>query len=490
MSAVTDRHKQYDARLSQWRRVRDAIAGQDAVKDASIDETYLPRLSWKQDAKKRYLAYKARALWFGATGRTLKGVSGAVNRKAPIVIVPKEVQSWLEDVTLTDIPFASFQQQVFEEMLAVGRCGVLVEMLDEIVVAETGDIQRPVLVLYQAEEITNWRTRRIGGKTVIEHLVLSETVEEPDEDGFGVKSIDQFRVLELKKADIVEANGAQISQSENFIYTVTIWRKKQNTETQQEEWQVHETHVPRRHGVMLSSIPFILFGSEGLDIREVSIPPLLDLADANFAHYRLDADYRHGMRYTALPTAWASGFRVPEGNTLEIGGDTAWISEEPGAHAGYLEFSGAGLGTIRTALEDLQKMMAVLGARLLEEQKREAEAAETVRLRQAGEESVTVRIAKMAARGLKSVLWIMAWWGTMEDDPEVMVEINTDLIDARLAPADLTALLQVRQSGEMSQQTFLWNLKRGEMLPPERSVEDEQALLNVEGPPPPEQAEE
>ena len=27
-----------------------------------------------------------------------------------------------------------------------------------------------------------------------------------------------------------------------------------------------------------------------------------------FDHYRLDADYKHGVHFTALPTAWVAGF--------------------------------------------------------------------------------------------------------------------------------------------------------------------------------------
>lgn len=489
---VTDRHADYDARLVQWRRVRDAVEGQDAVKDLTVDETYLPRLSWKQNAEKRYAAYKKRALWFGATGRTLEGVSGAVFRKDPKVAVPStEVEGWLDDVTLTDIPFVSFAEDLFMEILTVGRAGVLTEMIDEAMAAETGDKQRPFLVIFRAEQITNWRTRRVGGQTMIEQIVLRETVQEPTETeeksgtSFGVRNIDQYRVLELRPVDGGDLLEVQPPDRGGLFYSVTIWRKQQDTNTRQEEWQVHSYSVPTRREKALDFIPFVPFGPTQGDIRNLEKPPLLDLADVNYAHYRLDADYRHGLHYTALPTPWAVGFRLQENETLEIGGDTAWISEDPNARAGFLEFTGAGLNTIRDALEDMKREMAVLGARLLEEQKREAETAETTRLRQAGDESVTVRLAKTEARGLESVLWNMAWWGTMDENPSVAVEINTDLIDARMSSSDLSALLAARQAGEISQSTFLWNLKRGELLPPDRDIDDEMSLIKQEGPPPP-----
>ena len=33
-----------------------------------------------------------------------------------------------------------------------------------------------------------------------------------------------------------------------------------------------------------------------------------DIIAVNLDHYRLNADYKHGMHYTALPTAWVAGF--------------------------------------------------------------------------------------------------------------------------------------------------------------------------------------
>ena len=36
--------------------------------------------------------------------------------------------------------------------------------------------------------------------------------------------------------------------------------------------------------------------------------PLEDIIAVNLDHYRLDADFKHGLHFTALPTAWVSGF--------------------------------------------------------------------------------------------------------------------------------------------------------------------------------------
>jgi hypothetical protein len=61
----------------------------------------------------------------------------------------------------------------------------------------------------------------------------------------------------------------------------------------------------------------------------------LDVIAVNLDHYRLDAAFKHGMHFTALPTAWVSGFDKED--SLRIGSSTAWTTETVGASAGFLE---------------------------------------------------------------------------------------------------------------------------------------------------------
>jgi hypothetical protein len=42
--------------------------------------------------------------------------------------------------------------------------------------------------------------------------------------------------------------------------------------------------------------------------REVDRLPLAEIIAANLEHYRLDADYKQGPHFAALPAAWVSGF--------------------------------------------------------------------------------------------------------------------------------------------------------------------------------------
>jgi hypothetical protein len=55
-------------------------------------------------------------------------------------------------------------------------------------------------------------------------------------------------------------------------------------------------------------------------------------------------------------------------SSLRIGSSTAWVTETPGATAGFLEFTGQGLETFERARDE--RLLAMLGSRVLEGQKK------------------------------------------------------------------------------------------------------------------------
>jgi hypothetical protein len=199
-------------------------------------------------------------------------------------------------------------------------------------------------------------------------------------------------------------------------------------------------------------------------------------------HYRLDADYKHGLHFTALPTAWVSGF--DKNSILKIGSTSAWVTESPGATAGYLEFTGQGLTSFERALDRDERLMAVLGSRLLENQKRVGETAQAIELRQSGENSILSNIAASLSASLTQVLRWVYWWHSTEDSPEAipekkaLVRLNTDFSLKGLSSQELQSIVAAWQSKAISQDTMFELLRKGEILPDGRSNPDEKRLIN------------
>jgi hypothetical protein len=92
---VNTKNREYQDAEDRWSRCRDCYEGSDAVKEAGVK--YLPELdSHKANpGGKAYEAYKQRALFFNATGRTVDGFAGAVFQKEPIVKLEPEPEEQL-----------------------------------------------------------------------------------------------------------------------------------------------------------------------------------------------------------------------------------------------------------------------------------------------------------------------------------------------------------------------------------------------------------
>ena len=443
---------EYFQHSRQAERCRDALAGSDAVKNKG--PRYLPSLSGQ--TADQYDAYKMRALWYGAAARTIQGLTGAVMRKDPVVTVPTELGGLISDVTQTGIPFSAFAKTTLEEVLVTGRYGVLVDMSEKPV-----DNPKAYFAGYRTESIVNWRTAMIHGVPSLVLLVLREHCSEPKaEDPYTLESIEQYRVLRI--------NG-------EGHYEAELFRKEGN------EWKSIQLITPTHRGTPFTYIPFCFFGPNTLT-PDIEKSPILDLVDVNFSHFRSSADLEHGRHFCGLPTPWVAGF--PETTVLKIGSSTAWVSSDPNASAGMLEFTGQGLGALEKALESKERLMAVLGARMLEEQKKTVEASDTLSTRMSGEQSVLRSVAGTVSAGLSKCLeWAALWMGVGPDEAKkAAAKLNTDFMDTAMSFVEMEALVRTWQAGGLSWATYYHLLERGEVTRPGIDAETEKALIEQDGP--------
>jgi hypothetical protein len=475
---VNSTHPDYDANAAAWLRARDVFAGEDAVKSGG--ERYLPKLdSQSQD---EYNAYRARASFFNATARTVDGFVGLIFRRESTVKLPdggsgvgKALDGFVNDADMLGTPLESYAKNVVTEVMGVGRAGTLVDWEDQVE-------QRAYAVLYNAEQIINWRTERVNGRNVLTLLVLRE-ISQSVEDGFVVKDIEQLRVLRLTP---VQSLKSEVQSQGRYQYQVEVWQRREgkafaggHRKRTKPEWVKVETRIPLRLGKPLPLIPFVFHGPRH-SLPCVDKLPLGDIIAVNLDHYRLNADYKHGLHFTALPTAWVSGF--DKSATLRIGSSTAWVAETPGATAGFLEFTGQGLTTFERAMDRDERLMAVLGTRMLEAQKRVNESGEAIELRQSGENSVLSAVSLSVSDSLTQVLRWVYWWNSTEDSPEqigedlVLMTLNSDFSTKGMASAEITAVVAAWQAGAISRETMFDLFRKGEVLPAGRTDEEEARL--------------
>ena len=388
------------------------------------------------------------------------------------------------DADMLGTPLVNYAKNVVNEVICVGRAGTLVDW-------ESTVENRAYASMYAAEDILNWRVERVNGRNIPTLIVLHERCGAApsggkDEDPFVTGVCERIRVLKLVR-DVPGESPATtgVSPVLPMRCEVEIWDRVQvKGKRDKVEWELTETRVPLRLGKPLPLIPFVFHGS--LHSQPcVEKLPLADIIAVNLDHYRLDADYKHGIHFTALPTAWVSGF--DKAAALRIGSSTAWVTETPGATAGFLEFHGQGLGTFERAMDRDERLLAVLGSRLLERTRKVAEAAQSMELRHSWENSILGSIALNVGVSLTQVLRWVYWWNSTEAMPDdvtseqVRIELNSDFGSKGLTAAEINSIVQAWQASAISRDSMTELFRRGEVLPEGRNTVEEEALLASEG---------
>lgn len=430
---VSSLHPQYAARAVDWRKCRDAFEGQGAIKAGG--PLYLPKLTGQSDTD--YNAYKLRALFYAITSKTISALLGMATQKPPVVKHPPELSPYLVDDS--GVQLYEMLSTALAENLLMGRFGVLVDRPE--------DGGPPTLAPYTTESIINWRTDTRG---VLQMAVLKETSMRQDEDDeFEQAAITQYRVLRL-------VDG---------VYTQQIYG---------EDEQLIKIIVPTNLGKTMDFIPFFAVNPFGLGF-DIQKPPMLDIVDINISHYRTSADLEHGRHYTGLPVPVVSG--VDGSTKLRIGSTTAWILPDANAKAYYLEFTGQGLISLEKAMTEKQSQLASLSARLIGQSSNGSEAAETVRLRYLSE---TASLAA-AVRSIEALInRVYKCLATMEslDPATVSITLDKEFLDSRLSSTDLRELVKSYIEGGISKETLVFNLRRGDILSPDRT--DKEEIIAIE----------
>jgi len=437
--AVDSTHPEYDKFLDKQTKTRDAYEGEEAVKAKT--SRYLPLLSGMITSGTKYKAYLSRAMFYSASRRTIDGLAGIIDRKPPIINISNGLP-WEGDIDGTGKELRSFINQITTEAVMIGWQGILTDVRN--------DYEYPYPVQYKAEQIINWRFD--NQKLVM--VMLAETVLVYDD--YEAKPVEQWREL------VIVDNR----------YTVLLWRKQQAAKNG-EEFYLYDGFSPTIRGEALTEIPFVFVSVNG----QIENPPLLDMINVNFHHYTNSADYEHGLHFTGLPTPFIAGLRPvadENGNVepIELGSETCLLADDPQATASFMEFSGSGLTSLVTAMDNKKLEMASLGARLLQNDKKAAETAETARINKSGDSNVMARIVTSVERGINTTLSMMAIWQSAQAGDNT-VEINKDFVDEGMSPQELTALVGAWQSGLMSKETAVYNMQKKDMLPDGRTIEEE-----------------
>lgn len=476
--SVKYQHPDYTNMLNKWERCIDVCKGQDAIHNGGTK--YLAQL--KDQDLVEYENYRDRTPFYNATWRTVVGLQGMLFRKPPKVEVKPNILPMLDNITLSGTSLHIFALEVAEECLKLGRVGILVDfpIVDPNATAADAIAEnyRPSMKMYSALSIINWKTTNIKNSTVLSMVVIKEAVD-INKDEFENSEQIQYRVL-----DLTTLNNEGVLK---LVYRVRVFTVETRLEMGQtiETDILHSTTFPRINGKLLENIPFQFIGVDDVSWK-IDEPPLIDLVDMNISHYKTNADYEHGCHFTGLPTPVISGY-IPEnegeGQTkFYIGSMTAWVFPRPDAKATYLEFTGQGLKSLKDNLDKKEGHMAILGAKMLEVQVRGVESANTAAIHRGGEQSMLSSVAQSISIGIEKALKVFCQFAGMDNIDSVKFELNRDFFPVPMDALTLTAIIAGWQNGAYSYDTMFANLKKGEIVDPNKTIEEERAEIDSNPP--------
>lgn len=437
-----------DAMRTRAALIRTLMQGTAAMRAAG--ERYAPK--YPAEVKEAYQARIARSTLFNATSKTVADFVGRVFR-SPIVLgddVPKEIVEYAENIDLAGCHINEFARAAFADAMQSGIGYILAdapirpEGLRQTVEAERAAGLRPYLVYVPIERLIGWRSAMVNNVETLTQVRIKECVVEPD-GPWGEKEIDQVRVLEPGR-----------------------WWTYRRKMQQSEEWIEHESGT-----TSLTHIPLapIYLKRTGFMTGE---PPLSDLAELNAAHWASSSDQRNILTVARCPLLFGAGFTSDD--QVVIGASTMIRTSDAAAKLTYVEHSGAAIGAGRQDLQDLEHQMQAMGLQLLVPNPGQTATGEI--RDNAKERSALDAMAGALQDALEQAFGFLAEFAGLGQDKGGSLTVNRDF--GIVGGADATTLLAAVNSGQISRQTFLNELRRRSILSEDLDFEAELARLEAE----------
>lgn len=426
------------AQSKSWPMIKALMGGTGAMREAG--KTLLPR--WPGEDDDSYNTRLSTAVLYPAFRHTVTVNAARPFAKPPTIVAPNIPEEWLKDVDQLGMPLPAMANTLLIFALAYGICGVLVDYPPATGVRTREDEKkaslRPYFVRYEPQQILGWKMR---GTRLIQ-LRLLESVE-VDDGEWGTKEIEQVRVL---------APGS--------------WQTYRQDPNDKNKWLLFEEGK-----TSLTEIPWVFFYGNRLGFGRGE-SPLLDLAYENVEHYQSCSDQQNVLHVARVPILVAIGFGESD---IKIGAASAITSDNKDAKLTYTEHTGAAIEAGKQSLDDLEDRMRATGAELIDQV--QAPTATQVNSEDEAARSLLQQIVEQFEESLQQALGFMAQW---VGKPAAGFEVELFKSYEQAPSTDVPTLTGAASAGALSKQTLFEELKRRDVIAPDREWDDEVGRLKAD----------
>jgi hypothetical protein len=414
----------YPAHQQKVQETYDCFLGQ------MRNERHLPRLKGQNDAE--YEAYAKRAPILNAVEMATQNLIGVMMRN-PLTMTGAQPEEVLAEDSLS---FDGFIQDLIMDTALGGRVLIGVD-IDE-------DSGLPYLDYYASENVINW----------CDDFIILETCETKKNPKNPYEEIEYKRWKEL----FIANEDSNVDEALYGTFCAREWVQDGKKFVCTEPVQMLINGAP------LNYIPY-WWATAYDNSDELYNPTMYVLAGLQSAHYRLSSDHYHGLHFLGMPTFTISGdlYRDQDGNTpsdIVIGSTKQALHLEKDGKAGFVEFSGAGLGAILAEKEKVEQQMSDAGAELISINAQQ-ETAEAARLRAGAETASIVTMSNALETALNMALEVYG----QAVGRTITVELNknfTDTVGQEQAPPEgsMDSVISLKTAGAITNADLVSEAKR------------------------------
>lgn len=429
-----------------WDTMTAVVMGSDYIR--SLAHTYLPREP--RETEDAWHTRVKRSVLSPFTSRVIETAAGMILRRPVQVEGDGYWEDFSQDVDGLGSDLNEFARQILVSSLTYGHAAVLVDYPAaspqiSTLAEERSLNRRPYFNCVEAPQIWGWRQETELESSRLTQVRIHEWSTRPI-GAFGEEEVELMRVI--------------------YPGRFELWIEGEDTPLMIQDGTFS-----------LSDIPLVPIYSNRKGML-TSIPPLLDVANLNIAHYQRQADLFHALHLASMPLLVLEGW---DENLSEVtSGVNYAVAMPPGNKAYYVQTDSSSFAAQSEELKQLEIQMSSLGYARLTGQKHVAESAEAKRLDRVDTNSIVSIISREVESGLQKAFEYAAAYVGIEP-PEIHIDRDFDYY--RLLGQDISALIDLYQNQLLTKETLLETLRRGEIIPDEIDIDEELTQLEQQAPP-------
>lgn len=384
--------------------------------------------------------------------------------------VPEEIRPLLEDMDALGTRLDIWSKEILRQAVDDGLTHILVEFPNT---ADADDGEFVQSDGSRALSVRQMKERNI--RPFARHVHAADVIGWKCKIVNGEKVLTQVRIAEHAQVDIDEFE--QEDRQRVRVYERDQWRlfELQSATGDKQEWILID------HGVnTLGFIPLVTLYTNQIGYM-MGRPWLEDIAHLQIAHWQSDSDQRNLLHIARVPILFAKGF----GNddvTWEVSiGSSTFLKAPSSADLKYVEHTGKGIEAGRNDLKDIEERIQVLGLETMVKKPSGTTTATEKSIDTADADSSLAQVSQELENAIEEVLDIFSEWMELGEDGGGSVSVFKDFSIEMTDAKDIEMLLKARQTGEISQVTFLKELKRRNLLSDDFNPQTEIDLLDIEG---------